>query len=152
MARFFYGCNISFRTAESKYFKDFVRGLRPAYTPASRKQLGSKLLDRTHDVIEKQKIEIAIKMDKQAVLLIDGWQNSAANKHLIVTMLATSNGPSVILEAFDFSTTREFSVNLFEAANKSIALAKERYDVAVYACISDNANNMTCMGHMLNLM
>jgi len=32
MAKFFYGCNIPFRVADSTFFKDFIKALRPAYT------------------------------------------------------------------------------------------------------------------------
>lgn len=91
-------------------------------------------------------------MDKQAVLLIDEWQNSASNRHNIVTMLSSSEEHNVMLESFDFSLIRETSVNLVEAANKSIEIAKERYDAEVYACVSDNAANMTRIGNMLSLL
>lgn len=37
MAEFFYGCNVSFNTADSKYFKNFISALRPAYKPPNRK-------------------------------------------------------------------------------------------------------------------
>lgn len=89
-AEFFYGCNIPFNVADSKYFKNFVKGLRPAYNPPNRRQLGSKLLDSAHENIVKRNTDLINKMDKKVTLLIDGWKNSAANRHYVVTMISTS--------------------------------------------------------------
>lgn len=87
-------------------------------------------------------------MDKEAVLLIDGWTNSSANRQYVATMLATADDQKVFLESFDFSSTRETGVNLFDAAKVSIDLAKDRYDANVYGASSDNASNMQTMGQL----
>lgn len=150
MAEFFFGCNVPFAACESEYFKKFINALRPAYKPPNRRKLATKLLDKTNDKIMKRNSEMMVKMDKQATLLIDGWQNSSANKHNIVTMLATADDHKVLLESFDISSSRETTENLVEIAEKSIALAEERYGAEVYACISDNARNMTSMGRKLD--
>lgn len=146
MAEFFYGCNIPFRVADSMYFKKFIKSLRPAYTPPHRLLLAGSLLDKTHDKIEKRNADLIAKMDKRVTLLVDGWQNSSANRHYVVMMLATSNDQKVFLESFDFSTARETGVNLFDSVEKSILLAEERYGAEVYAVLTDNAFNMQNMG------
>lgn len=78
-AIFFYGCNIPFQVADSKNSKNFVNALRPAYSPPNRRQLASKLLDKTYETIEKRNTELITKMNKRVTLLVDGWQNSSAN-------------------------------------------------------------------------
>lgn len=111
--------------------------MRPAYNIPHR-HLAGKLLDQTNDKIEKR--------NKRVTLLVDGWQNSSANRHYVATMLATSNDQKVFMESFNFSTVRETGANLFEATTRAIELAKERYDAEVYAVLSDNAFNMQNMG------
>lgn len=145
-ALFFYGCNIPFRVSDSVHFKNFVKALRPAYTPPNRRALANQLLEKTHESIEKRKLQFISKTNKRATLLVDGWKNSSANRKYVAMMLATSDDEKVFLDAPDFSTLRETSVNLFEAVSKAVALAKERYDVDVYAVLTDNASNMQSMG------
>lgn len=147
LAEFFYGCNIPFAVADSIYFKKFIKALRPAYSPPHRRFLSGKLLDKVHDKIEKRNLEAIKKMDKEATLLIDGWQNSSSNRHNVVTMLATSNDQKVFLESFDFSSVRETGENLFKALEKSVTVAKERYDATISSVLSDNASNMVSMGN-----
>lgn len=55
-------------------------------------------------------------------------------------MLATSDDDKVFLEAL-FGCSR----NWHKSVTKAIALAKERYDVDLYAILTDNAYNMQCM-------
>lgn len=57
--------------------------------------MAGKLLDNAHDKIEKRNSELIAKMDKKVTLLVDGWQNSAANRHYVVMMLATSDDQEV---------------------------------------------------------
>lgn len=136
LGEFVYGCNISFRACDSKYFKDFVSALRPSYQIPNRRRLAGSLLDKAHDKIEKSKSKTIAKMDKQATLLIDGWENSAANKHNVVVMLATANDEKVMLESFDTSAERDTAKNLVEIVKKSVDLAKQRYEAEVYACVT----------------
>lgn len=167
-ANFFFGCNIPFQVADSIHFKNFVKALRPAYNPPHRHQLAGKLLDQTYDKMEKRNLEMINQMDKKVTLLVDGWQNSAANRHCVVTMLSTSDDKKIFLESYNFSSIRETGQNLHEAVQKSIVLAKERYDADVYAILTDNAYNMqnmvataqstadllysTCNSHSANLL
>lgn len=151
MAEFFYGCNVPFSACESKYFKNFIHALRPSYGIPNRRRLAGTLLDETHDKIVQQNVDLVEKMGKQATLMIDGWQNSSANKHNVVTMLATANDQKVMLESFDTSAVRDTTENIVDLVEKSVCLAKERYDAEVYACITDNARNMTSMGAQIGI-
>lgn len=151
IADFFYGCNIPFNVADSIYFKNMVKGFRPAYDSPNRRKLAGPLLDKSHENVIKRNQNLINKMGKKVVLLIDGWKNSAANRHYVVTMLATSNDEKVFLESFDFSSVRETGLNLIDVVNKSIDLAKSRYDAEIYAVLSDNAANMLCMGSYARL-
>lgn len=146
VAESFYGCNIPFHVADSIYFKKLLKALRPAYNPPHRRLLAGKLLDQTHDKIQKRNSELVAKMDNKATLLIDGWQNSSANQHNVVMMLATSDDQKVFLESYNFSTVRKTGENLSEAAEKAIALADERYNTKVTSALTDNASAMQKMG------
>lgn len=151
LAEFFYGCNVPFSACDSKYFKNLIHALRPSYEIPNRRRLAGALLDKTHEKIEQRNVDLVKKMGKQATLLIDGWQNSSANKHNIVTMLATANDQKVMLESFDTSAVRDTTENLVNIVEKSIDLAKERYDTEIIACLSDNAYNMTSMGAKIGI-
>lgn len=146
LAEFFFACNLSFTTCESQYFKNFVKALRPAYDPPNRKRIATTLVDKVHEKIEKRNSAAMTRMNKLATLLIDGWQNSSSNRHNVVTMLATAEDEKFFLESYDFSSVRETGLNLFEAVDNSVVLAKERYGIDVYAVVSDNAANMVNMG------
>lgn len=148
-AEFIYGCNISFLTCESKYFKQFMQALRPAYAIPNRKKLAGPLLDKVHQKIENQNLNLAQSMDNEAVLLIDGWTNSSSNHHNVVTMMATADDKKVFLESYNISETNETSENLCFIVNQAVELAKTKYNTKIYAVVSDNARNMTCMGGML---
>lgn len=149
ISMFFYGCNIPFQVADSIYFKKMVKALRPAYEPPSRRQLAGKLLDQAHETIEKRNKELVKQMDNRMTLLVDGWQNSSANRHYETMMLATSNDQKIFLDSNDFSGTRETGENLTKAVDEAIKLAKDRYDATVYAGLTDNAYNMQSMGNEL---
>lgn len=146
LAEFFFACNVPFLACESKYFKKFINALHPAYNPPTRHQLTTHLLERTHDKILKRNSEKTARMGKQAVLLIDGWQNSSADQHYVVMMLATPNDEKVYLDSFDFSDIPETGSNLTKALKEAIALAKERFDIKVYAVVSGHALAMESMG------
>lgn len=72
-----------------------MKALRPAYNPPHYHLLAGNLLDKSHDKIERRCTELIAKMDKRAKLLVDGWQNSSANRHYVVMMLATLNDQSI---------------------------------------------------------
>lgn len=150
LAEFFFGCNIPFQVVDSKFFKKFVNALRPAYNPPHRHLLAGKLLDKTHEKIEKRNEKLVEKMDKRVTLLVDGWQNSSANRHYVATMLASSNDQKIFLESFNFSTTRETGDNLLDAVQQAVVLADERYGAVVYAILTDNAFSMQKMGRDAN--
>lgn len=147
LAEFFFGCNIPFQVVDSKFFKKFVHALRPAYNVPHRHLLAGKLLDKSHEKIEMRNVKMIEKMDKKVTLLVDGWQNSSANRHYVATMLATSNDQKIFLKSFNFSTLRETGDNLFDAVQDAIALAKERYGAEVYAILTNNAFSMQKMGN-----
>lgn len=149
LAEAFYACNISFRTVESKYFLQFVHALRPSYVPPHRRKLAGVLLEKQNIKIDQRNKELVFKMDKQAVLLVDGWTNSNANRHYFVCMLATANDQKMFLESYDISESGESSDHLIELVQKAVDHAKKKYDCEVFAAVSDNAPNMTCTGRLI---
>lgn len=112
LAENIYGCNISFATCESKYFKRLIHALRPAYSPPNRKKIAGPLLEKIHHKIEDQNQNLVQKMNKEAVLLIDGWMNSSSNRHNVNTMMSTADDQKVFLESYDISESNGTSLNL----------------------------------------
>ncbi|KAF2883117.1 hypothetical protein ILUMI_23058 [Ignelater luminosus] len=65
LARSFYSGRVSFNLIENEFFKQWMRVLRPSYTPPSRKQLSTKMLDKEYSIVEaltKAEIELAESM------------------------------------------------------------------------------------------
>lgn len=67
-------------------------------------------------------------------------------------MLATAKDQKVMLESFDTSAYRDTIENIVDLVEKSINLAKERYDAEIIACMTDNARNMTSMGSIIDIL
>jgi len=86
LAKFFFGCNISFNVVESNLFKEFVQLLNPDYKIPSRKKLSNQLLNKVHNELISEAIK---ENETTGVMLIDGWKNSAANTKLIVCTIHT---------------------------------------------------------------
>ena len=53
VAKFLYGCNISFNVVESNAFPNLIHRLRPSYKLPSHKELAGSLLDSVHTEIEE---------------------------------------------------------------------------------------------------
>ena len=147
LAEFFIGINLAFSAVESDYFKRFVQKLRPSYKPPSRKTSSTTLLDKVYD----NHIKLKTPMDKESVLLIDGWKNSSANTKNVVCMIHNIGDQQYFLDSWDLTGVSENSENLTKVVNEASELAKDKYDTDVYAVISDNASLMVKMGKTVGL-
>lgn len=148
LAEFFFGCNISFNVVESDLFKRFVKILNPSYRVPSRKKLATNLLNRVYTrVTEKLKYTVPMR----GVLLIDGWKNSSANTKNVVCTIQTQDGNSMFLNSWDFSELRETSDELARVIDEAAAMAKEKFNVDIYAVVSDNASTMMRMGRLVQV-
>lgn len=63
-----------------------------------------------------------------------------------------ANDQKVMLESFDTSVVRDTAENMIDIVNKSVELAKKRYDTEAYACVTDNASEMVCMGGQVDIL
>ncbi|XP_043256809.1 uncharacterized protein LOC122399852 [Colletes gigas] len=161
LSNFFFGCNIPFSVVESSHFKAFVHALNKDYVFPSRKTMGTKLLN-----VQYEQLCSSIKQNVQqnAVLLIDGWKNSAANSKNVVAMLRLTTGRNLFLESWTFNQIRETGKALSEVVNQCVEIAYNQYNINIYAVVTDNASNMinikrrvdlwhvTCNSHSGNLL
>ena len=149
LADFFFGCNIPFVIVESDYFKKFVQALNPNYKIPTRKTLSTTILDSRYN-----KFLASVKKEEptDGVLLIDGWKNSSANTKNVVSMVRLHNDNYVFLESFNFSSKKETAENLVEVVQQSTNLARERFNINLYAVVTDNASNMMATGRRCNLL
>lgn len=145
IGRFFVGCNIPFSIIDSSFFKEMVRELRPAYSPPCSKTLSTSILDK---IYENVLTEDGRKLSAESVMLIDGWKNSANNTKQVVTIIHSSDGDNAFIDAVDLTGVPETGEELHEICNNSITIAKEKYNVDLYAVVSDNASNMKKMGRL----
>lgn len=145
-----HGCGLPFNLVEHPKFVGMLKSFRPGYNPPSRKEMGNQLLDETYErVIKTNKSYLGD--SPEAVLLIDGWKNSAANKKIVATLQQLENS-CIFLDAVDMSTTPETSEALVDLVDKSVEIAKTKYKATVKTVISDNAANMIKMGRLCGML
>lgn len=145
LARFFFGCSISFVTVQSPFFLEFIKAVNKAkcnYEPPCAKMLAEVMLTQTRLELKKKKRRYLNNTD--SVLICDGWKNPNSNRHLFVFTLSTIHSYQTFLHAIDISTQREFAENLAENINKAIKKAKKTYNSNVYAVVTDNDSKMLC--------
>ncbi|XP_032673085.1 uncharacterized protein LOC116844986 [Odontomachus brunneus] len=85
------------------------------------------------------------------VLLIDGWKNSAANSKLVVCTIHTIMDKSMYLNSWDLTGIRETGDALTKIVHEATEIAKSKFNIRVYAVVSDNASAMILMGNSVNL-
>ncbi|XP_018403329.1 PREDICTED: uncharacterized protein LOC108780192 [Cyphomyrmex costatus] len=148
LAKFFFGCNISMNVIESELFREFIKLLNPYYKVPSRKKLSHQLLDKVHNEIISKDVK---QHETMGVLLIDGWKNSAANSKLIVSTIHTVMDKSVYLNSWDLTGIRETGEVLIKIVNEATEIAKNKFNIRIYAIVSDNASAMILMGNSVDL-
>lgn len=150
LSSLFFGCNIPFAVVDSDHFKNFVKALRPAYTPQlpGRKALSTTLLDKEY----QRCIDLSADLiNAESVLLIDGWKNTSSNTKTVVSMLHNAKGSQAFLNAWDVTGESETGEKLAEIVNESVTMAKDLYKTDVYAVVSDNAAAMLKMGRNISI-
>lgn len=148
LAKFFFGCNISFNVVEFDLFREFIKLLNADYKVPSRKRLSNQLLDKVHNEVRSKNVR---EHEEGGVLLIDGWKNSAANTKLVVCTIHTIMDKSMYLNTWDLTGIKETGNVLTEIVNEATEIAKSRFNICIYAVVSDNASAMILMGKSINL-
>ncbi|XP_011883980.1 PREDICTED: uncharacterized protein LOC105571117 [Vollenhovia emeryi] len=148
LAKFFFGCNISFNVVESQYFKNFVKLLLPTYKPPTRKKLSTNLLDKVYQTLLAERVS---SLGSDGVLLIDGWKNSSANTKNVVCTIHTVNSKCIFLKSWDLTGLKETGDQLKEIVDEGKKLAKEKFNITTYAVVSDNASAMISMGKKVDI-
>uniref|UniRef100_T1H086 DUF659 domain-containing protein n=1 Tax=Megaselia scalaris TaxID=36166 RepID=T1H086_MEGSC len=146
LAKFFFACNISFRSVESRQLAEFIELLNPDFLPyiPNRRNLSNELLDTVY--------EECIKKDKKQIreysnMLVDGWTHSVTQTEWNTSLIHNADGTSafVLAEELDIKTAIETSKSVGDAINK----AKDLYGTEVYCLETDNAATMVSMGDNL---
>lgn len=121
-----------------------MHALRPAYNPPHRHLLAGKLLDQTHEKIEKRKVKSIEKMDKKVTSMVGKIHQQIVTTSQLCLQLQMIKRFCWNHSTFQLSEKQE---SIFLMA---IVLAKERYGAVVYAILTDNAFNMQSMGDDAN--
>lgn len=128
LAKFFFGCNISFSVVESNLFEEFIKLLNPEYKIPSRKKLSNQLLDKVHNEIIYKTVK---EHETVGVLLIDGWKNSAANTKLIICKIYTVMDNNMYLNSWDLTGERETGDLLIKIVDEAMKIAKSKFTCVV---------------------
>lgn len=141
----FFGCNIPFSVVESTHFKNFIKTIRPAYESyiPSRKVLSTTILD---DAYERMLQQCRSEVKEDVVILIDGWRNSSSNTKTVTSMVHTTNGKCMFIDSWNLTNQTEDFTKLLEIVEESVEICNAKYNLNVYAIVSDNASNMKKMG------
>lgn len=144
LAEFFYANNISFRTVENHYFKNFIQILNPAFVKhlPNRKHLAGDLLDKL--------VEKCIQQDKESikrnsVLLVDGWTNGVTQTEWTASLIHNSDGSTGFIDAAELEI--KTAVELSKAVADAAAISEARYSSTIYAFETDNATAMVAAGN-----
>ena len=86
-ARAIYSSALPLSTAESEYWKEFFRLIRPAWSPPSRYQLSNTLLDAEYNNVQSQVMD-KIKTADSLTVMSDGWTDVTGSS-LINVIVAT---------------------------------------------------------------
>jgi hypothetical protein len=144
----FFGCNFSFKSIDSPFFKNFVRHLNPSYKPPCAATLSSTILDSRYTALIENNKKPTL---QYATLFIDGWKNSVTNKKFVTAMVKPRFLKAYVLKQENFSETTENSSNLKLFMATCFDAAKSMYNLDVEAISSDNAANMVKARGEINL-
>lgn len=106
------------------------------------------MLDKVHNEITSKTVK---EHETVGVLLIDGWKNSAANTKLVVCTIHTVMDHSMYLNSWDLTGVRETGDALIKIVDEATEMAKSKFNIHIYAVVSDNASAMILMGKSVNL-
>ncbi|CAB4413287.1 unnamed protein product [Rhizophagus irregularis] len=157
-------CGIPWHVIENPFFIEFLKTLRPGYTPLSKELLSGKLLSQETAVVNIQVIK-ELKNTANLTLSCDGWTNSA-NESIWNFLIYTPNHKEYLWCLKDLSSeshTGEFLAKTIEEIIDDIGLAKFSAIVTDSGANIRNARqiitekyknilNVRCMAHAINLI
>ena len=118
--------NIDFKCIESNYFDDFMKALRPGHTFPNSLDLTTNILNEAYDHYKNTKFDF----NCCGILLINYQRNS--NQYMSMTY--NQQGTSTYIDACDSLRSLETFIT------KSIEITKQKYNVDIYAVVSNIDN------------
>ena len=105
LAKFIFSKNLPFNVVEDDYFKDWLKEMRPSYTPPSRKVIAGPLLSQVYKEI-KAELQEELK-DKEVVLMQDGW--STTQNHPIIAHSVSVGAKNFFMQAIYTGTNEQLN-------------------------------------------
>jgi len=138
IAKYFFSCNVPFNHANRHHFKKMIEELRPGYSPPTRHEIGTTLLDSIADeVVENAKKELK---SKNVTLIQDGW-STIHNDPVIANCI--SDGKNVyFLSAIDTEVNQKTTDYCIKLAEEAITKCESMYGCSVKSFVSDNEAKM----------
>ena len=144
VATMMYATNTPFNWIDHPQVKKVFSMLRPGYSPPSRHEVSTRLLDEIHAgayALCKEKVE-----DKHVSMELDGWSNRR-NEPVICSSITTYDGDTFLTSTIDTQDERHTGENLEAIAESAIKHAEEVLGCHIDSVVTDNAANMKkCRG------
>ncbi|XP_023313145.1 uncharacterized protein LOC111693179 [Anoplophora glabripennis] len=135
LARAIYATCSPLSLVENKYFKTFLKTIRPSYSPPSRYQISTGLLDKEHNLIQ-EKIGEKLSKANSLILLSDSWTD--INGISLINIVFSTPEP-IFYKTIDSKTESHTGQYIADVLSKAI---EEVGSQKVDAVVTDNARNM----------
>ncbi|XP_051156171.1 uncharacterized protein LOC127278481 [Leptopilina boulardi] len=136
LANLIFSCNIDFDIVDSKYFKEFIKLLRPAYIPPDSGYVASKLLQNTYDMFENTRNDINVEFGTKPIILFLN-QTIYLEKVSILAMIRAADEEHLhFLKIFSLSL-EERETEFREIVNEAMELTRNKFSGNVFAIVTE---------------
>ena len=143
-AKWIYSSGLPLSAVDHPAFHAFIKQLRPGFTPPTRHQLSSTILDRHYKDLQKEVSE-AISKASHVTVVTDGWSNPRGEA--IVNHLAVTPQAAYFYRSID--TKIERHTGRYLATDLASVISELGGQPKVVAVTTDNASNMKAAQEVL---
>ncbi|CAH0562808.1 unnamed protein product [Brassicogethes aeneus] len=145
LSRAIFASGCPFRLVESKYWQEFFKFIRPAFTVPSRHHISGDLLEKEYESV-KSTVEEKIASTDSVGIMCDGWSN--IRNESIINFVVTTPTPLLYktLVTGKQPHTSEYLANQINNVIEKIGSQK------VFGLVTDNAANMKAAWKILKNM
>lgn len=147
VAKFIFGCNLPFSTADNPEFVKLMQRLRPSYKPPSAKTIGGSLLNKIYEEICEDARKSA--ETKFATLMQDGWSAIQQSPVISHCLSIEANG-SIIVNAVATTTDTKDAAYCATLAMEALEDAEDKFGCQIGAVVTDNCSTMILMRKLIS--
>lgn len=147
VAKFIFGCNLPFSTADNPEFVKLMQRLRPSYKPPSAKTIGGSLLNKIYEEICEDARKSA--ETKFATLMQDGWSAIQQSPVISHCLSIEANG-SIFVNAVATTTDTKDAAYCATLAMEALEDAEDKFGCQIGAVVTDNCSTMILMRKLIS--